>query len=78
MTETFSNIDVARRPPTETDTAYEYPCPLCECAARTPDDLQSHLLVSHRKSQLAEALLDRSAKPRGADQSAGSRVAPSP
>lgn len=59
MTQAFSNIDVARIPETELETAYDYPCPLCDCAARTTDDLYSHLVVSHRKSRLARALLDR-------------------
>lgn len=33
-------------------------CPLCNCTASSRDDIYCHLLVSHRKSTIAEALLE--------------------
>lgn len=44
---------------TETATSQRYACPLCNCGADSEDDIYCHLLVSHRKSALADALLDR-------------------
>ncbi|MFB6222270.1 MAG: hypothetical protein ABEH86_01180 [Haloarcula sp.] len=33
-------------------------CPLCNCTAGSRDDIYCHLLVSHRKSAITDALLD--------------------
>ncbi|MFB6303734.1 MAG: hypothetical protein ABEH47_01100 [Haloferacaceae archaeon] len=43
------------------DLAAGHGCPLADCAhrARSPDDLYCHLLVTHRKSDLGAALVDR-------------------
>ena len=44
---------------TETAKSHAYGCPLCNCGADSEDDIYCHLLVSHRKSTLAGALLER-------------------
>lgn len=44
---------------TETAASQKYACPLCNCGADSKDDIYCHLLVSHRKSTLAGALLER-------------------
>ncbi|GAA3859257.1 hypothetical protein GCM10022627_04140 [Haloarcula argentinensis] len=36
-----------------------YGCPLCNCGADSEEDIYCHLLVSHRKSALVDALLER-------------------
>lgn len=48
--------------------ARRFGCPLADCAfaARSGDDLYCHLLVTHRKSDLGAALVDRDG-----DRSAG-------
>jgi len=42
-----------------TSEAYRFVCPVCERAARTRTDLRCHLEVSHRKSAVVAALLER-------------------
>jgi len=44
---------------TKTATSQRYACPLCNCGADSEDDIYCHLLVTHRKSALADALLER-------------------
>jgi|GEM_PF-1339834 len=44
---------------TEAATSHTYGCPLCNCGADSEDDIYCHLLVSHRKSALADALLEK-------------------
>ncbi|EMA00636.1 hypothetical protein C437_17587 [Haloarcula vallismortis ATCC 29715] len=44
---------------TEAAKSDTYGCPLCNCGADSEDDIYCHLLVSHRKSALANALLER-------------------
>ncbi len=44
---------------TETVAGHRYGCPLCNCGADSEDDIYCHLLVSHRKSALATALLEQ-------------------
>ncbi|WP_200830839.1 hypothetical protein [Haloarcula mannanilytica] len=44
---------------TEAAAGHTYGCPLCNCGADSKDDIYCHLLVSHRKSALADALLER-------------------
>lgn len=44
---------------TETAASSTYACPLCNCGADNEDDIYCHLLVSHRKSALADALLEK-------------------
>ncbi len=39
--------------------SHTYGCPLCNCGADSEDDIYCHLLVSHRKSALVDALLER-------------------
>lgn len=39
--------------------SHAHECPLCNCGSDSEDDIYYHLLVSHRKSTLADALLDR-------------------
>lgn len=44
---------------TETTAGHTYACPLCSCSADSENDIYCHLMVSHRKSALAGALLER-------------------
>ncbi|KAA9399164.1 hypothetical protein Har1130_13245 [Haloarcula sp. CBA1130] len=44
---------------TEAAGSHTYGCPLCNCGADSEDDIYCHLLVSHRKSALVAALLER-------------------
>ena len=48
---------ISRRATEAASHAHE--CPLCNCGSNSEDDIYRHLLVSHRKSTLADALLDR-------------------
>lgn len=41
-----------------TGEAERYECPLCDHAEPAETDVYSHLMVSHRKSTLSDALLD--------------------
>ncbi len=44
---------------TEAAKSHTYGCPLCNCGADSEDDIYCHLLVSHRKSAVVGALLER-------------------
>jgi hypothetical protein len=44
---------------TEGAKSHTYGCPLCNCGADSEDDIYCHLLVSHRKSALVDALLEK-------------------
>ena len=44
---------------TEAKSGHTYGCPLCNCGADSENDIYCHLLVSHRKSTLVDALLER-------------------
>jgi uncharacterized C2H2 Zn-finger protein len=50
-------VDVV--PAAESESGHRLHCPLCDSVARTRTDLRCHMEVSHRKSQLTTALLER-------------------
>ena len=51
---------------TASDEEYRFACPVCGRVARTQTDLRCHLEVSHRKSAVVTALLERRREPRPA------------
>jgi hypothetical protein len=50
---------LAPEPASAADAPPEFACPLCDYTAATDDAIYRHLQVTHRKSRLCRALIDR-------------------